>query len=89
MGLARPNHTLCVLLVHKLDIPGDKQKSDLQMLLDLDVLSLAHYERSLDKDLTWWVHFQILLKFTVWVYWDPSQITLLMINTLHFLRITK
>lgn len=52
-------------------------------------LSLANCERSLDKDFTWWVHFQVLFKFTIWVYWDPFWITLLMINTLHFLRITK
>lgn len=32
--------TLCVLLVHKLDIPGDEQKSGFQMLLGLDVFGL-------------------------------------------------
>lgn len=46
-------------------------------------------ERSLDNDLMWWVHFQIVLQFTVWVYWDAFWITLLMINTVHFLRITR
>lgn len=40
VGLARHNHTLCVLLVHKLDIPGDEQESVLQMLLGLDVFVL-------------------------------------------------
>lgn len=40
MGLARAGHTLCVLLVHKLDIPGDEQKSGFQMLLGLDILGL-------------------------------------------------
>lgn len=40
VGLARHNHTLCVLLVHKLDIPGDEQESILQMLLGLDVFVL-------------------------------------------------
>lgn len=40
VGLARHDHTLCVLLVHKLDIPGEEQKSGFQILLGLDVLSL-------------------------------------------------
>lgn len=30
--------------------------------------NLAHYgEKAVDNDLTWWVNFQTLLKFTVWV----------------------
>lgn len=40
VGLASHNHTLGVLLVHKLDIPGDEQKSGFQMLLGLDVFGL-------------------------------------------------